>query len=183
MFHRLQQYPVMSAQGRKYRPRAYGDRRADETWDGWLVFFPLDGGPAIASDLETTEPSFHAVTGWAANVSPTYLAEALDRALRIAERPLVLADLARAEYEALVEAEQLETRAALERHAAEADEAAALAARDDAQQLHRERLAAEEALAATEELSADLESVPDPDAAKNARAAGAHAGRQRTNRD
>jgi hypothetical protein len=29
-------------------------------YDGWLVFFPLDGELAIASDRETTQSSFDA---------------------------------------------------------------------------------------------------------------------------
>jgi hypothetical protein len=55
MFQRIQQYPLIDAGARLYRPRAYADRQPDGTWDGWLVFFPLDGGEAIASDRETTQ--------------------------------------------------------------------------------------------------------------------------------
>ena len=41
MFHRVQQYELIAMDGRWFRPRVYGDRQPDGSWDGWLVFFPL----------------------------------------------------------------------------------------------------------------------------------------------
>ena len=179
MFHRIQQYPLMSAEGRVYRPRAYGDPRPEGMWDGWLVFFPADGGAAIASDRETTQPSSDALTRWAGSLSEVYLAGALERALRIAEEPTILAELARAEYDALEEAEQLDTAAKLKRAAAQADEQIAASARADARDIRRERVAAEETLAAIEETAANLDAAAHEQAAANARQVAADAGRRR----
>ena len=179
MFHRIQQYPLLSAEGRTYRPRAYGDPRLDGVWDGWLVFFPVDGGPAIASDRETTQPSFQALTQWASTLGDVYLVGALDRALGLAEQPRVLTDLARAEYEALTNAEELETRAEVERLAAASDDVAAQAARVEAREIERERIATEEALAAAEESAASAEAVAHEGAAKDARSRAAEARRRR----
>jgi hypothetical protein len=179
MFHRIQQYPLVSAQGRTYRPRAYGHRQTDTVWDGWLVFFPLDGGPAIASDRETTQPSLQALTRWASTLGDVYLVGALDRALDLAEQPRVLSDLARAEYEALADAEELETRAEVERLAAAVDDAAADAARAEAREIDRERLATEIALAGAEESAATAEAVAHETAAKDARTRAAKARRRR----
>ena len=127
MFHRIAQYPLISAGGRAYRPRAYCEPRRDGMWDGWLVFFPVTGGAAIAPDRETSQPSLTAVTHWADGLSDVYLRGALDRALRIADQPPILATLARAEYEALADAEALETKAELERLTATADDVASAA--------------------------------------------------------
>jgi hypothetical protein len=157
MFHRIQQYPLMTAEGRTYRPRVYGNLRPDELWDGWLVFFPVDGAPAIASDRETTQPSFHALTAWASGLNDVYLAAALDRAVRIAEQPPVLGDLARAEYQALADADELSARAEVERLAAASDAAAAQAARAEAREIASERVATAEAVAALEETAANAE--------------------------
>ena len=133
-----------------YRPRAFGDRQADGTWDGWLVFFPVSGGRAIASDQETTQATLDALAVWASSVTPVYLEGALARALRIDQQPSIIDQLNAAEYEALLDADQLET-------AAQIDHAAADAARADAERLRRERLATESALAANEEAAANLD--------------------------
>jgi hypothetical protein len=154
MFQQVHQYGVTRRDGRWFRPRAYGEPRADGLWDGWLVFFPLDGGLAIASSRETTQSSFAALGHWAAAVSPVYLEGALDRALSLAETPAVIAQLLRAEYEALADAEQHETAAELERVAAKADQAAADIARDDADELREQRLTAEAAVSAQQEAAA-----------------------------
>jgi hypothetical protein len=56
MFHRVQQYELINVDGRWYRPRAYADPQPVGVWDGWLVFFPLNGGAAIAPpDPETNQ--------------------------------------------------------------------------------------------------------------------------------
>ena len=41
MFKLIQQYRLVGLDRVWYRPRAFGDRQADGTWDGWLVFFPV----------------------------------------------------------------------------------------------------------------------------------------------
>lgn len=179
MFQRIQQYPLISSGARFYRPRAYADPRADGMYDGWLVFFPLGGGLAIASDRETTQSSFDALVTWAAGLTEVYLVGALERAERIAERPPILSDLAQAEYEALHDAERLETAADVERLTASADEQAAVAARADASDIRRERSAIEDELAATDEAAASLEAARHEEAATEFRAMAADASQRR----
>jgi hypothetical protein len=179
MFQRIQQYPLISSGNRVYRPRAYAQPRTDGLYDGWLVFFPVSGGPAIASDVETTQSNLDALVIWAAHLSEIYLAGALDRAERIAEQPSVLTTLSRAEYDALEEAEQLEAAATLERIAAGADEQAARAARDHANDLRREREAIEKGLAATDEAAAEFAASSHREAAKQMGAVAADARKRR----
>jgi hypothetical protein len=180
MFHRVEQYALMNMGGRWYRPRAYGSPRQDGTWDGWIVFFPVGGGLAIAPPgPETTQSTLAALAVWAAGVTPVYLEGALARALRLAQQPPLLAELTEAEYEALEDAERLEAAAGVERMAADLDDAAAAAARADAEQIRRERLAAEGALAATEEAAATVEADVLEQAAQDARAVAAAAARRR----
>jgi hypothetical protein len=179
MFQRIQQYPLMSAGTRVYRPRAYAHPRTDGMYDGWLVFFPLDGELAIASDRETTQSSFDALVIWAAGLTDVYLAGALERAERIAEQPPVLATLARAEYEALEDAERLHAEAEVERLAATADEEAANVARADANEIRRERAAIEEELAAADEAAAEVAATHHEQAAQDFRAVAADASKKR----
>jgi len=180
MFHRIQHYELIEAAGQWYRPRAYGDPRSDGTWDGWLVFFPKPQGTAIAPPSpETTQTNLDALAVWAAGLRPVYLEGALARALAVAQEPALISRLAAAEYRALDDAQQLETSAAVERNAADADEAAASIARADAERLRQERLVTEEALAATDEAAATLEADIYEHAARDARAAASDAAQQR----
>jgi hypothetical protein len=153
MFQRIQQYPLITGGTRVYRPRAYGDPQPDGTWGGWLVFFPLDGGRAIASNRETTQTSFGGLVHWASTLTDVYLSGALDRALQIDQRPPVLADLVRAEYEALEDAEQLQAAAEIEHVTAFVEAEAATSAREDAEQIRREREATESKLEAVNEIA------------------------------
>jgi hypothetical protein len=153
MFQRIRQYNLINASGRIYRPRAYADARADGTLDGWLVFFPVGGGQAIATERETTQATFEALTVWAAGLTPVYLEGALARAIQL-DRPSVIAQLEDAEYEALEDAERLETAAEIDRATATVEETAAAEARADAERIRRERLVIESALATTEEMAA-----------------------------
>jgi colicin import membrane protein len=179
MFQRIQQYDLIDAGGTWYRPRAYGDPQPDGTWDGWVVFFPVASRTAISpSAPETTQSTLAALTAWAAGLTPVYLEGALDRALRI-EPPSLVDRLTEAEYEALDDAERLEREADIERGAARLDETAARTARADAERIRRERLAAEAALAGTEEAAAKSEAERHEQAARDARAAAAAAARRR----
>jgi hypothetical protein len=180
MFHRIQQYELIYTDGRWYRPRAYGDRQPDGTWDGWLIFFPIDGSSAIAPPgPETTQSTWAVLVVWAADLTTAYLEDALARALTLAEQPLLIDQLADAEYEALEDAERLERSAEVERTAADLDEAAASGARADADRIRRQRLDTERALAATEEAAAKREAKVLAQAAREARAVAADAGRRR----
>lgn len=180
MFHRIQQYELIYTGGRWYRPRAYGDRQPDGTWDGWLIFFPIGGFSAIAAPgPETTQSTLPVLVVWAADLTLAYLEGALARALRFAQQPLLIDQLADAEYEALEDAERLERSAEAERTAADLDEAAASAARADAKRIRRQRLDTEGALAATEEAAAKREANVLAQAARDARAVAADAARRR----
>lgn len=179
MFHRIRQYDLIEMDGQWFRPRAYGSLGLDGTWDGWLVFFRLSDGGAIAPDRETTQSTYAALTVWAAGVTPVYLEGALTRALRLAEQPSIVTRLESAEYEALADAERLESAADAEREAADLDEAAAAGARDEAERVRRDRLAAEDALAAADEAEARVQAALHEGAAQTARDAAADAARRR----
>jgi hypothetical protein len=180
MFHRIQEYGLIDVDGRWYRPRAYGDPQPDGMWDGWVVFFPLGGGTAIAPPSPETRQSTVAALGvWAAGLSPVDLEGALDRAVGLAQQPPLVARLTAAEYEALEDAERLETAAEVKRTAADLDETAAKAARIDAERLRHERLATEAALAVTEKEVAKAEATIHEQAARDARAIASEAERRR----
>ncbi len=181
MFHRIQDYALQRAGGRWYRPRAYGDLQPDGRWEGWLIFFPLDGGEAIAPPHpETKQTTLTALADWAAAVTPVYVEGALERALTVAQEPAALiSQLTDAEYDALLDAERLETVAEVERGAADLDDVAAKTARDEADRIRRERLAIESALAATEEVTANVNADIHEQAARDARETAATAARRR----
>jgi hypothetical protein len=178
MFERIHQYELMTKDGRWYRPRAYANPRSDSRWDGWLVFVPLAGGQAIATDRETTQATRADVALWAAGLGPVYLDGALERALALADESAILARLDAAEYEALEDAEQLETAAAVERAEAEVDEAIAQAARKDAARIHQDRLQIEGVLATAEKVAATRDIEVLEEAAGRARARAADAARR-----
>ena len=178
MFQRIRTYQLIDMDGQSYRPRAYGDPKLDGTWDGWLVFFPIAGGPAIASDRETTQSSSEALTRWAAGLTPVYLEGALARALDIELQPGVIGQLNAAEYEALEDAERFETIAGIERAAADADESAAAEARGDAERIRRERIATKRSVAATEAAAATAAAELHEAAAREERAVAADAARR-----
>jgi len=185
MFQRIQEYPLIQADGRWYRPRAYGDPRPDGRWQGWLIFFPLTGSGAIAPPHpETTQTTWAALSTWAEGLTLVYVEGALERALTIAQQPPGLTSrLAAAEYEALEDAERLETAAEIQRAAADLDEDAADTARDEADRIRRERLATESAMAATEEAAAKVEAAIHEEAAREAREAAAEAAQRRRSAD
>jgi len=161
MFQRIAHYQLMQVEGRWYRPRAYGNLQPDGMWGGWLVFFPLAGGPAISSGRETTQSTFDALGIWASGLGDVYLEGAVARALRIAEQPPLLTALADAEYEALEAADRLEAAAGIERIAARIDEDAAAMARAEAERIRAERLTAER-LAARQSDAKDSHDAEEP---------------------
>ena len=73
--------PVASQDGRFYTARACGGQAADGLWQGWVEFTPIDGGPAIRSPRETTQPNRTDTEYWATGLTPVYLEGALQRAL------------------------------------------------------------------------------------------------------
>jgi hypothetical protein len=72
---------VVSKSGVRYRVHAYGAPTDFGTWKGWLLFEPLDGGPSLQTDQETTQPNRAALEYWASGVEPIYLDGALGRAV------------------------------------------------------------------------------------------------------
>jgi hypothetical protein len=179
VFQRIQQYPLIHYGAQTYRPRVYGEPQPDGSWGGWIVFFPVGGGPAVATDRETTQSTLESLGVWAGGLTAVYLEGALVRALQLAEEPLVLANLDEAEYAALEDAERLQTAADIERATANIDEAAAAAARADAERIREERLVTESALAAADEAAATIEADMHERAAGQAHAIAAEAARRR----
>jgi hypothetical protein len=56
MFQLIQRYALITdTSGKVYRPAAYGAPQDDLTWSGWLVFFPLSAGAAVATTRDDAE--------------------------------------------------------------------------------------------------------------------------------
>ena len=73
---------VADENGRRYLARACGSPMAGDTrWQGWVEFVPIDGGAAVASSRETTQPNRTDTVYWASGLTPIYLEGALQRAL------------------------------------------------------------------------------------------------------
>ena len=72
------------ADGHVYRARAFGTRRVDGTWTGWIEFAPHGGGVTRRTPQETTQPSRGALVYWALGLDVIYLEGALARAIRAA---------------------------------------------------------------------------------------------------
>ncbi len=75
--------PVVAKDGTAYIARACGGPAPSNhaTWQGWLEFVPVDGGPTVRSSRETTQPNRHDTAYWATGLTPVYLEGALERAL------------------------------------------------------------------------------------------------------
>lgn len=73
--------PVMARDGRIFTARACGAEMDRHLWQGWLEFLPADGGAAIRSSRETTQPNRQDTEYWATGLTPVYLEGALERAL------------------------------------------------------------------------------------------------------
>jgi hypothetical protein len=77
---------VVAKNGRAYAARACGSEMDRGIWQGWLEFFPLDGGASVRSARETTQPNQQDTVYWATGLTPVYLEGALDRALNTPSR-------------------------------------------------------------------------------------------------
>lgn len=73
--------PVVAKDGAAYMARACGRETDNGMWQGWVEFLPVDGGEAIRSGRETTQPNRQDTAYWATGLTPVYLEGALDRAL------------------------------------------------------------------------------------------------------
>jgi hypothetical protein len=67
--------------GFRYAAQACGAPNSDGLWEGWIEFIPLNGGAALRSPRETTQPNRADAQYWATGLSAIYLEGALDRAL------------------------------------------------------------------------------------------------------
>jgi hypothetical protein len=166
----VQQYSgtLVDPYGRRYVARVYGARRPDDLWDGWFVFFPLDGVQALATDRETTQNSFGALRYWASGITTIYLDGALERALTMQPEAVLARRRAQAEGE--------ETLARAE---AAAYEDAAHAARLEALDADRRRREAEALLLAEREATARAAARLHDQAAASARNEASEANRRR----
>ena len=74
------QAPVAASDGTLYEARACGSDMPGGTWQGWLEFVPLAGGPPLRSPRETTQPNRADTEYWATGLTLVYLEGALKRA-------------------------------------------------------------------------------------------------------
>jgi hypothetical protein len=109
--------------GDEYLTRVYADQQSGGLWEAWFVFFPVTGGPTLATDRETTQSKLDDVSYWATGITPAYLEGALTRALDRIPEARLLRHMARAE------AAEAYARAEAEGYAAAADQAMARARR------------------------------------------------------
>jgi hypothetical protein len=166
----VQQYSgtLVDPYGRRFVARVYGAHRPDYLWDGWFVFFPLDGGRALATDRETTQNSLGALRYWASGITTIYLDGALERALSLLPEAVLARRRAQAEGE--------ETLARAE---AAAYEEAAHAARLEALHADQRRREAEALLLAEREATARAAARLHDQAAASARIDASEANRRR----
>jgi hypothetical protein len=86
---------ITGPDGREFRAQACGGQMPDGVWEGWIEFAPLDGGTALRSPRETTQPNRKDAVYWATGLTPIYLEGALDRALNplVRRNPVAAAPL------------------------------------------------------------------------------------------
>jgi hypothetical protein len=73
--------PVVGKNGVAYIARACGAPADHTLWHGWIEFEPVDGGPALRSSRETTQPNRVDTAYWATGLTPVYLEGSLERTL------------------------------------------------------------------------------------------------------
>lgn len=71
---------VGATSGPIYSARVCGRQRVDGTWEGWVEFDPVAGGPSLRTARETTQPNLHDLEYWATGLTAVYLEGALRRA-------------------------------------------------------------------------------------------------------
>jgi hypothetical protein len=64
-----------------YRARVFGAPMDESLWEGWIEFVPVDGGSAVRTPRETTQPNATDTEYWATGLTTVYLEGALARAL------------------------------------------------------------------------------------------------------
>jgi hypothetical protein len=78
--------PVIGRDGTRYVARACGSEMPDGLWQGWIEFLDADGGRALRSGRETTQPNRADTVYWATGLTAVYLEGALERALKLPVR-------------------------------------------------------------------------------------------------
>ena len=75
---------VIAPDGSRYHAQACGAPAQDGTdrWEGWVEFFPSDGGAPLRSRRETTQPNRADTTYWAQGLTPVFLQGTLERTLQ-----------------------------------------------------------------------------------------------------
>src|SRR5689334_20068334 len=76
------QTPVAAPDGTAWHARACGAEHEYGRWEGWVEYSPINGGRAIQSGRETTQPNRRDTEYWATGLSTVYLEGALQRALK-----------------------------------------------------------------------------------------------------
>jgi hypothetical protein len=80
----IQEYstPIIDESRAVYIARAYGQERADGTWEGWLEFRPEDGRGrgVLRTGQETSQPNRTALEYWASGLEAVYFEGAFLRA-------------------------------------------------------------------------------------------------------
>lgn len=76
---------VRTSEGRTYVPRTYAAQQADDVWEAWLEFEPIDGGPALRTERETSQATREAVATWASGLEASYFQGAFARARIVAD--------------------------------------------------------------------------------------------------
>lgn len=79
---------IAADDGTAYLARACGGEAPDGMWHGWIEFTPADGGPALRTGRETTQPNRRDTIYWATGLTAVYLEGALERALTPPPAPL-----------------------------------------------------------------------------------------------
>ena len=77
---------VRTSAGDAYVPRTYAEQQADGVWEAWLEFEPIDGGPTLRTDRETSQATREALETWASGLEASYFQGAFARA-RVVESP------------------------------------------------------------------------------------------------
>jgi hypothetical protein len=68
--------------GKAYEAQVCGRQRDDRLWEGWIEFVPVEGGPILATERETTQPNREDAVYWATGLTYTYIEGALMRLLK-----------------------------------------------------------------------------------------------------
>jgi hypothetical protein len=71
---------VPGSDGNSYDVRVCGRENVRGLWEGWLEFVPDDGGVALRTGRETTQPNHDDLYYWATGLTSAYIEGALTRA-------------------------------------------------------------------------------------------------------